>query len=61
MCTAVDMRGVIFPLVFLKQSFSITVDLNDPPCQQQAHRRVVFTVRDKVKKAILDIIKEVLS
>lgn len=53
--------GVILPLVSIKQSVSISVDLNDPACQQQAHRRVVLSARDKVKKAILAIIKEVLS
>lgn len=55
--------GVIFSLCpgSIKQSVSISVDLNDPACQQQTHRRVVSTARDKVKKAILGIIKEVLS
>lgn len=53
--------GVIFPLVSIKQSVSISVDLNDQACQQQTHRRVVFRAKDKVKKAILGIIKEVLS
>ena len=53
--------GVVLLLVSIKQSVSIKIDLNDPPYQQQTHRRVVFSVRDKVKKAILGIIKEVLS
>lgn len=52
---------VIVPLVSMKQSVSISVDLNDLACQQQPHRRVLFSARDKVKKAILGIIKEVLS
>lgn len=49
------------PVASIKQSVSISVDLNDPACQQRTHRRVVSTGRDKVKKAIAGIIKEVLS
>lgn len=52
---------VLFPLVSIKQSVSISVDLNDLACQQQTHTRVVFSAGDKVKKALLGIIKEVLS
>lgn len=45
----------------IKQSVSINGHLNDPVCQQHSHMRVAFTVRDKVREAILSIIKKVLS
>lgn len=53
--------GLYFLLSLKKQSVSINVDLNDPACQQQTFMRVVFSARDKVKKAILGIIKDVLA
>lgn len=58
-----DIFSLLYPLpvASIKQSVSISVDLNDPACQQRTHRRVVSTERDKVRKAILGIIKEVLS
>lgn len=51
----------LYSLLSIKQFASISVDLNDPSCQQQTCVRVVFSARDKGKKAILSIIKEVLS